>query len=115
MVALIKGRVVEQDSRVWIDVCGVDDIDEGGMFPFKHSDRSIVVYRSPDGFYATDNICTHEYALLSDGWFEDGAIECPLHGALFNVRTGQVERGPAECAVKTYDIKLDGARVMCAI
>jgi nitrite reductase/ring-hydroxylating ferredoxin subunit len=105
---------MEQADTTWIDVCGIDDIDENGMFEFQHGDRRIVVYRLEDGLFATDNVCTHEFALLSEGWLEDGCIECPLHGALFDVRTGRVERGPADCALKTYAIKMEGTRVLCS-
>jgi nitrite reductase/ring-hydroxylating ferredoxin subunit len=106
---------VEQTEETWIDVCNIDDIDIGGMYEFQHNDLRIVLYRLEEGLFATDNVCTHEFALLSEGWLENGTIECPLHGALFDVKTGRVERGPAECALKTYAIKTDGSRVLCSI
>lgn len=106
---------MQQIDTTWVDVCGIDDIDANGMFEFQHGDRRIVLYRLEDGVYATDNVCTHEFALLSEGWLEDGAIECPLHGALFDVRTGRVERGPSECALKTYAVRTEGNRVLCSI
>lgn len=106
---------MEQAGTRWIDVCGIDDIDEGGMFEFQHEQLRIVVYRLEDGLFATDNVCTHEFALLSEGWLENGLVECPLHGALFDVKTGQVERGPADCALKTYSVKTEGTRVLCSI
>ena len=60
-------------------------------------EREIALYHLPGGdFRATDNICTHEYAQLSDGWLEDGCIECPLHAARFDVRTGKALCAPAE-------------------
>jgi 3-phenylpropionate/trans-cinnamate dioxygenase ferredoxin subunit len=89
---------MEQAETTWVDVCGIDDIDENAMLEFRHGERRIVVYRLEDGLFSTDNVCTHEFALLSEGWLENGTIECPLHGALFDVKTGRVERGPAECA-----------------
>ncbi|MGE0146696.1 MAG: non-heme iron oxygenase ferredoxin subunit [Parvibaculaceae bacterium] len=106
---------MEQANTTWIDVCSIDDIDEGGMYEFQHEERRIVVYRLDDGFFATDNVCTHEFALLSEGWLENGTIECPLHGAIFDVKTGKVERGPAECALKTYAIKSERNRILCSI
>lgn len=107
----VKLTVTEDN---WVDVCGIDDIPDGGMFHFRQGEKWIVVYNIEGGLFATDNICPHAFALLSDGWLEDGLIECPLHGALFDVRTGEVKRGPAECAVKTYDVKLVDQRVLCA-
>ena len=106
---------MERADTTWIDVCSTDDIEENGMYEFQHNERRIVVYRLEDGLFATDNVCTHEFALLSEGWLENGTIECPLHGAVFDVKTGQVERGPADCALKTYPVMTEGTRVLCSI
>jgi nitrite reductase/ring-hydroxylating ferredoxin subunit len=99
----------------WIDACSTEDVPEGGMHHCEHNGKWIVIYHVDGEFFATDNICPHAFALLSDGWLEDGLIECPLHGALFDIRTGDVKRGPAECAVKTYKVKISDNRVLCAI
>ncbi len=106
---------MEQTDTTWIDVCSVDDIDQGGMYEFQRGERRILIYRLEDGLFATDNVCTHEFALLSEGWLENGTIECPLHGALFDVKTGRVERGPADCALRTYPVRTEGTRVLCSI
>ncbi|MGO4567081.1 non-heme iron oxygenase ferredoxin subunit [Rhizobium sp. 2YAF20] len=102
-------------EETWIDACGVADIPDGGMHHFKHNENWVVIYHVDGDFFATDNICPHAFALFSDGWLEDGLIECPLHGALFDIRTGEVKRGPAECAVNTFKTKVDGDRVLCAV
>lgn len=99
----------------WINLCSIDEIDVGEMREFRHDGRRIVVYHLPDGFYATDNICPHEFALLSEGWLENAVIECPLHGALFDVKSGRVERGPACSDLKTHAVKAEYGRVWCRI
>ena len=66
----------------WVRVAGVAEVGEGQVHAVRVDDREIALYHLPGGeFRATDNVCTHEYALLSDGWLEDGCIECPLHAA----------------------------------
>ncbi|MGN5477172.1 Rieske 2Fe-2S domain-containing protein [Cupriavidus basilensis] len=71
------------------------EIDTASMLQNGRSDRSRWAtanwpfYRSDDQYFVTDNVCTHRYALLSDGYLEDGCIECPLHQARFDIRTGQ--------------------------
>jgi nitrite reductase/ring-hydroxylating ferredoxin subunit len=72
-------------------------------------EREIALYHLPGGdFRATDNICSHEYAQLSDGWLEDGCIECPLHAARFDVRTGKALCAPAETDLQVYELKVNG-------
>ncbi len=76
-------------------------------------EREIALYHLPDGeFRATDNVCTHEYAQLSDGWLENGEIECPLHAARFDVRTGKVLCAPADVDLPVFEVRVDGADVM---
>lgn len=99
----------------WIEACGVDDVSDGEMYQFERDGKWIVIYQVDGAFFATDNVCPHAFALLSDGWLEDGLIECPLHGALFDIKTGAVKRGPAECAVKTYPTQVSDGKILCAI
>ena len=102
-------------NATWFDVCDLTDIPDGGMLQVKHDEKNIVMYHVDEGIFATDNICSHAFALLSEGWLQDGLIECPLHGALFDIKTGEVKRGPAECGVKSYPVKEENGRVFCAL
>lgn len=57
----------------------------------KVGDKSIVLYHLADGFYATQHNCTHVFAPLERGTLvEDAQIQCPLHRARFDIRTGEV-------------------------
>jgi len=56
----------------------------------------IALLRDDDGqVYALDDTCTHETASLSDGWVEDGFVECPMHSSKFCLRNGEVSGLPA--------------------
>lgn len=103
------------ETAAWTDLCALDDIPEDGMHHVEYEGKWIVLYNLEGHVFATDNICPHAFALLSDGWLEDGLIECPLHGALFDVKTGEVKRGPADCAVKTYQVTIRQNRVLCKL
>lgn len=75
------------------------------MRAFEYGDVRVALYVVDGDVYATNNICSHAFALLTDGWLEDGLVECPLHGAQFDVRNGEVARGPAECAVSVFETR----------
>lgn len=64
----------------------------------------IAVYRLSDGFYATDDICTHGEANLSEGDIEDGEIICPFHLGKFDIRTGAATAAPCVTAIKCYRV-----------
>lgn len=77
--------------------------------------QSIALYRLNGDVFATDNICTHQYALLSEGYIDGDCIECPLHQACFDIRTGKVVSGPAERPLKVYRVRMDGTDILAEI
>jgi nitrite reductase/ring-hydroxylating ferredoxin subunit len=75
-------------------------------------DRERVLLVNVDGaFYALQDACGHRQAPLSRGTLEGYAIECPLHFARFDVRTGKLLSGPVATDVPTYEVRLDGDTV----
>ena len=93
----------------WVRVAAVSDVAEGQIRAVRLGEREIALNHLVGGAYhATDNICTHEYAQLSDGWLEDGCIECPLHAARFDVRTGKALCAPAEQDLDVFELKVEG-------
>jgi len=93
----------------WVRVAAAADVAEGNVLGVRVGEREIALYHLPGGEYrASDNICTHEYALLSDGWLEDGCIECPLHAGRFDIRTGKAMCAPVDRNLEMFEIKLEG-------
>lgn len=70
--------------------------------------ESVAVYNVEGEFYATQDACTHAGGHLSDGDLEGKSIICPLHRSCFDVTNGEVLRGPARQALKTFVVKVDG-------
>jgi naphthalene 1,2-dioxygenase system ferredoxin subunit len=73
--------------------------------------HEIAVYLVDGVYYATSNICTHASALLTDGSIDGCEIECPLHNARFDVRTGKVLSSPAEIDLETFVTRVVGANI----
>ena len=97
----------------WVRVAAAADVAEGNVLGLRVGERDIAVYHLPGGEYrASDNICTHEYALLSDGWLEDGCIECPLHAGRFDVRTGKAMCAPVDRDLEMFEVKVEGADLL---
>jgi len=61
--------------------------------------------------YAVGNICSHDAGPLSGGFLDGYAIECPRHGARFDVRDGKVVCLPAAVPIPTYPVQLDGETI----
>ncbi len=70
--------------------------------------KPVCVARVGDEVFAISNICSHSYAELSDGEVKGFAIECWLHGADFDLRTGEALTLPATEAIETFSVTRDG-------
>lgn len=93
----------------WVRVAARSEVAEGAVLGVRVGERDIALYHLPGEEYrATDNICSHEYALLSEGWLENGCIECPLHAAQFDVRTGKALCAPADTDLQVFELKVEG-------
>lgn len=72
-------------------VCKVSELPVGKMKKVTVQGESILVFHLEDGFYATQATCTHTFAPLGMGKIVDGCkIQCPLHRARFDIRSGEV-------------------------
>jgi nitrite reductase/ring-hydroxylating ferredoxin subunit len=97
----------------WVRVASVKDVAEGEVIGVKAQGKDIALYHLEGGeFRATDNLCTHEFARLSDGWLEENEIECPLHAGKFDVRTGEALCAPVESPLRVYRVQVSGEDVL---
>lgn len=104
--------MTDTTTGAWVEACAKDDIETEDVIRFDHEGRTYAIYRSPDDeFFATDGICTHEHALLSDGLVLDEIIECPKHNGRFDYRTGQAKGAPVCVDLKTFPVKVEGDKV----
>src|ERR1700730_1952289 len=82
------------------------ELTPGEVLGVEVAGHSIALYDVDGNVFATDNICTHAYACLSDGWLDGGVIECPLQAAFFDTRSGKVLAPPATEDLKTYPVRI---------
>ena len=96
----------------WTRVAGKAEVEPGKCIGTRVGGKEVAVYNLDGTFYATDNICSHEYALLSEGWLENGCIECPLHAAQFDIKTGKALSAPADTDLTVYQVKVEGDDIL---
>jgi len=98
-----------------VTVASKEAIAEGEITGVSVGDEQIALYNLDGEIYATSNICTHAFALLSDGWLDGDQIECPLHAGRFEVKTGKGLGPPIPCDIKTYPVRVTGDEVQVQI
>jgi 3-phenylpropionate/trans-cinnamate dioxygenase ferredoxin subunit len=74
-----------------------------------------MLIRLGDNYYCIDDVCTHDGGTLSDGQLYGPEIECPRHGARFDVRTGRALCMPATRDTVVHQVKLDGDQILVKI
>lgn len=91
----------------WVKACKADSIPKEDVSRWDHGGRSFALFRTAeDEYYATDDICTHEYAHISDGFLEGTTVECPRHAGCFDIRTGDALNPPVCVNLKTFPVKI---------
>lgn len=97
----------------WIRVASTDDISaDSNTLKVMAQGEAICLYRlDDDSIHATADRCSHGNASLSEGYIEDGLIECPLHQGCFDIRTGAAVTAPCKTAIKVYPVKLEAGTV----
>lgn len=96
------------ETARYVKVGRTSDVPQGRPEVFDVEDRQIAVYRLDDGYYAIDDICTHDGGPLADGEVEGQEVICPRHGARFDIKTGAVRAMPAVTPVESYPVRLEG-------
>jgi len=99
----------------YVSVLDADAVPPGEARRVVVGDEEIAIYNVDGELFATSDICSHEEASLSDGELFDHVVECPLHGARFDVRTGRPLSLPAVYPVRTYPVRVVDGKVQVEI
>ncbi len=92
-------------------VANVSDVPPGTSKVFEVGDRAIAVCNVDCELFAIDDVCTHDGASLEQGEMDGFEIECPRHGARFDVRDGSATELPAVVPVDTFKVRIEGDEI----
>jgi 3-phenylpropionate/trans-cinnamate dioxygenase ferredoxin subunit len=84
------------------------DVPAGRAKVYDIGGREVALCNVDGVLFAIDNVCTHDEGSLDQGELDGWEIECPRHGARFDVRTGLVTEAPAVLPVDTFPVRVDG-------
>lgn len=95
----------------YVTVARTSDIQPGQVKYVETDDYRLAICNVDGVFYCIEDTCTHDGGPLDQGTLQGEVIECPRHGARFNVTSGKVLRMPAVSAVETFPVKIDGDNI----
>ena len=95
----------------WIDVVTEDELPPGEVQVVDLEGIEVAVFNIAGQYYAIEDVCTHDGSEISTGCLYDHVIECPRHGARFDVRTGEVLEPPAYEPVQTFKVRIENGMI----
>ena len=98
-----------------IKLCSADEVAVGAALKVETGDLVLAVFNVGGQFYAIDDLCTHDGGSLDQGELEGEEIECPRHGARFNVTTGDAVQLPAFEPVETHEVRVEGESLQVGV
>jgi 3-phenylpropionate/trans-cinnamate dioxygenase ferredoxin subunit len=98
-----------------VEVAKIDDVPVGKIKVVETGERRIALCNYGGKIYAIADECTHDRGPLDQGELIGGEVECPRHGARFDIATGRATRLPAVRPVKTYPVTVNGGSIAVEI
>jgi len=99
----------------FLKIFSAEDLKPNQMKAADAAGKSVLLVNLEGTFYAIGNKCTHMSCSLSNGRLKGETVQCPCHGSIFNVKTGNVVGGPAAKPEPKYDVKVENGQVMISI
>jgi 3-phenylpropionate/trans-cinnamate dioxygenase ferredoxin component len=99
----------------FITVATTDEMKPGERIVVEVKDHYVAVFNVDDQYYAIEDVCTHDDGPLAEGELQGYVIECPRHGAQFDIRTGKVLRFPAITPVPRYEVRVQDGEIQVRI
>ena len=101
-------------DETYVKVASLDKLPPGDMMRVTIGNNEIMLVNVDGEVHACGDVCPHQFSQLSYGELDGTEVSCPLHGAKFNVMTGEQlpgkysEFGP----VQVYEVQLDGSDIL---
>jgi sulfite reductase beta subunit-like hemoprotein/nitrite reductase/ring-hydroxylating ferredoxin subunit len=110
---------VEANGDGFLDACRLDEVPPGKVRTVEVDGEPVCLVNTGDRVCAVADICPHAMVSLGGGRFDDGALECPGHAALFDIRTGEVLDGPPDLdageRLQTYAVRVEDGMVKVSL
>jgi len=98
----------------FITVATTDEIQPGERLVVELGRDWVAIFNVDGQYYAIEDRCTHDDGPLAEGVLDGHVIECPRHGACFDIRNGKVLSPPAMIDVPSYQVRVEADEIQIA-
>ena len=99
----------------WVSAGRADNLAPGKVRMVFDGRNRLAVCNVDSSYYCIDDVCTHDGGSLDQGELEGNEIECPRHGARFDVTTGRATCMPAVVPVKVYPVRVENGEIQIQV
>ncbi len=107
-----EGGGQRTEASTWVRVAAVEELVT--TLAVTVEGHPVALFRTDEGVFALDDICSHEYSRLSEGEVWAGEVYCQKHGSRFNLSTGAVTGLPATTPVRAWKVKVEDGGIWVA-
>jgi len=102
-------------EKSFVAVAKLEDVPAGTKKLIDVNGLEIVLCNTRDRIFAVRNLCSHAHEKLDCGKMKNGWIACPVHGARFDLETGEPMNPPATMPIETYEVRVEGDTIEIAV
>lgn len=99
-------------TEKWIPIAKVDDLIKPNGTPLEVEGEEIALFKIEGCYYALSNICTHQFAFMTEGYVEGDTVACPMHQGRFHIPTGAAMGAPVTKPLRVFPVHVDGQDVL---
>ena len=102
-------------EKSFVAVAKLDEVPPGTKKIVEAKRFEIVLCNTRDTIFAVENLCSHAHEKLDCGKMKNGWLSCPVHGARFDLETGEPMNPPATMRIQTYEVRVTGDIIEVAV
>ncbi len=108
-------RQIDPGNLEYVTVARVDELGNGDRILVEIGERVIAVFNVAGRYFAIADLCSHDDGPVAEGEVRDHEIECPRHGARFDLRTGKALSLPAVVDIPAYPVRVQGDEIQVGV
>ena len=108
-------KMLEGEELEYVTVASVDELGNGERIIVEIDGEPIAVFNIAGMYYAIMDVCSHDDGPVAEGVMDDYDIECPRHGAKFDIRTGKALTLPAVVDIPAYPVRVEGDEIQIGL
>ncbi len=104
-----------EDQVEFVPVAGISELENGGPLIIDIDGSPIAVFQIAGEYFAIADVCSHDDGPVAEGELADHEIECPRHGARFDLRSGKALTLPAVVDIPAYPVRVEGEEILVGV